>query len=355
MADRYIDFSVLNSYQDKFVQTEGEKQPYGLIELAQANTPFNKILTPTLREHLRTVEGRSSTYPGLKEDTITTTSTESFTVPQHLSDSEMKTLTLVTIFSGFRVYPKYFENNLISYQEYVANKLDEVFRAMASSKEAQILSVLVANRTQVFAGETQVNNGDGTFTFQVATDTLDIDKAAQKDVMFSNLKTLFRINKKTGLYEIVVNAGGFNLALNEIFKFGQMNQENRQFIENSLPKYYETLGIAPGSDQFVAYMMLKGAIGLAQNYPSDFRNPVPVGEKRWGITDSPVPYVNAQLNTYYNREATDASAVGDTTTHLKMTHYEEWAFIDKFFVTANYNSDLATRVSDIVKLEGQTT
>ena len=354
MADRFIDFSVLNAYQDRMVQTEKEPQRYGLIDCLRYNTPTNRVLTPTLRTFLQTVEGRTTQYTGLKEDTITTTSVESFTIPAHLSDSEQKTITAVSIFSGFQVYPKYFVNNTIAYQDYLMNKYDEVFAAMAAAKETQIATLLSTYKTQVWDGTTQVSNGDGTFTFSTVTDTLTANLAAQKDVLFSNLKTLFRINKKAGSYNMVVNEGGLNLSLNEIFKYGATNQENRQFMLNQLPTYFETLGISPGSDQFVAYMMRDGAIGGVQNYPSDFVDGTTVGEKKWGIMPTPAPYIGERLNVYYNREAVDASGLGDTTSHLNMTSMEEWGFLDKFFLVSNYNSDLSTRPNDILKIIGAT-
>jgi hypothetical protein len=354
MADRYIDFSVLNAYQDKIARTEKETQNYGLIRCLEHNTPFSKTLTPSLAAHLATVEGQTTQYTGLKEDTIVTTSTESFTIPAHLSDSEQKSLTAISIFSGFQVYPKWFVNNTIAYEEYVQNKYDEVFAAMAAAKETQIASVLSTNKTQTLSGIAQINNGDGVFAFNTGLDTLTADKAAQKDTLFSNLKTIMRINKKVGNYNMVVNEGGFNLALNEIFKFGQMNSENRQFVLNQLPMYFETLGIAPSTFQYVAYLLRDGAIAGVQNYPSDFRTGTVVGEKIWGVTDSPVPYINQKLNVYYNKEAVDASSLGDQTGHLKMTSMEEWGFLDKFFLIPSYNSDLTSRVSDIVKTTGAT-
>ena len=223
---------------------------------------------------------------------------------------------------------------------------------MAEAKETQIGNILSTNKTQVLAGATQINNGDGTFTF--ATSALTANLAAQKDTLFSNLKTIMRINKQTGNYNMVVNEGGFNLAMNEIFKFGQMNQENRQFVENNLPLLFSTLGIAPGSNQFVSYMMLNGAIGSVQNYPFDFRTGSAVDSKQWGVMDSPAPYIGERLNVYTNKEAVDASALGDTTAHLKMTTMEEWGFLDKFFLVSNYNSDLTSRVNDILKVIGAT-
>ena len=356
MADRFIDFSLLNAYQDRVTQTEKENQRYGLIECLKHNSPKNKVLaSPALRAHLQTVQGQTTQYTGLKEDVIATTSVESFTIPEHLSVSEQKTLTSVSIFSGFRVYPGYFVNNTIEMDTYIQNKYDEVFAAMAAAKETQIATVLSAYKTQVLAGEAQINHGDGAFAFDGELDTLTCDMAAQKDVLFSNLKTIMRINKKVGNYNMVVNEGGFNLAMNEILKFGQQNDENRQFALNQLPMYFETLGIAPSSFQFVAYLLRDGAIGSVQNYPYDFRNGTVVDSKVWGIMPTPAPYIGERLNVYHNREAADASSLGDTTSELRMTSYEEWGFLDKFFLVPTYNSDLTANVNDIVKVTGATT
>jgi len=238
---------------------------------------------------------------------------------------------------------------------YIQNKYDEVFAAMAAAKETQIATVLSAYKTQVLAGEAQINHGDGAFAFDGELDTLTCDMAAQKDVLFSNLKTIMRINKKVGNYNMVVNEGGFNLAMNEILKFGQQNDENRQFALNQLPMYFETLGIAPSSFQFVAYLLRDGAIGSVQNYPYDFRNGTVVDSKVWGIMPTPAPYIGERLNVYHNREAADASSLGDTTSELRMTSYEEWGFLDKFFLVPTYNSDLTANVNDIVKVTGATT
>jgi hypothetical protein len=354
MADRLIDFSALNAYQDKITQTEKLSQRYGLIECLRYNTPFNKVLTPTLKAHLQQVEGRTTEYTGLKESVITTTSTESFTIPAHLSTSEQKTLTSVSIFSGFQIYPAWFQNNTIAMADYLANKYDEVFMAMASAKEVLVATLLDTYKNQAALAVTQINGGDGTFAFDAGLDTVTVNKAGQKDALFANLKTLMRIAKRAGNYNFVVNEGGFNLALNEILKYGANNDKNLAFMQNAMPLFFESLNIAPESFQFKAYMMVDGAIGAVQNYPFDFRMGTIVDSKVWGIMDSPAPYIGEKLNVYHNREAVDASSLGDTTAHLKMTAMEEWGFLDKFFLVTNYNSDITTRVNDIVKVTGAT-
>lgn len=354
MADRLIDFSALLAYQDLKVQTELPSQGFGLIDCFKYNTQFNKILTPGLKAHLQQVEGRTTEYTGLKETVITTTSTESFTIPAHLSTSEQKTLTLVTIASGFQVYPAWFQNNTITEADYLANKYDEVFMAMANAKEVLMAALLNTYRNQNALAVTQINGGSGTFAFDAGLDTLTVNKAGQLDTMFANLKTLMRIAKKAGNYNIVVNEGGFNLALNEILKYGAANEKNLSFIQNMMPRFFETLNIAPEAFQFKAYLLVDGAVGYVENYPFDFRTGTTVDSKVWGIMDSPAPYVGERLNVYHNKEAVDASSLGETTAHLKMTSMEEWEFIDKFFLITNYTSDLTTRVQDIVKITGAT-
>ena len=354
MADRLIDFSALLTYQDKKTQTELLSQRFGLIDCMKYNTPFNKVLTPTLKAHLQQVEGRTTEYTGLKESVITTTSTESFTIPAHLSTSEQKTLTAVSIFSGFQVYPAWFQNNTIAMADYLANKYDEVFAAMASAKEVLVATLLNTWRNQVALEVNQINGGDGVFAFDAGLDTVTVNKAGQKDTLFANLKTLMRIAKMAGNYNLVVNEGGFNLALNEILKYGAANDKNLAFIQNSMPLFFESLNIAPESFQFKAYLMLDGAIGSVQNYPFDFRMGTVVDSKVWGIMDTPAPYIGERLNVYHNREAVDASSLGDTTAHLKMTTMEEWGFLDKFFLVTNYHSDVTSVKTDIVKVTGAT-
>ncbi|HEY5590681.1 MAG TPA: hypothetical protein VIK55_06645 [Paludibacter sp.] len=354
MADRLIDFSALLAYQDKTVQTELPSQGFGLIECLKYNTPFNKVLTPSLKAHLQQVEGRTTEYTGLKESVITTTSVESFTIPAHLSTSEQKTLTAVSIFSGFQLYPAWFQNNTITMADYLANKYDEVFMAMANAKEVLIASLLDTYRNQTALAVAQINGGSGTFAFDAGLDTVTVNKAGQLDTLFANLKTLMRIAKKAGNYNIVVNEGGFNLALNEILKYGAANDKNLSFIQNMMPKFFETLNIAPEAFQFKAYLLVDGAIGSVQNYPFDFRTGSTVDSKVWGIMPSPAPYIGERLNVYHNKEAVDASSLGETTGHLRMTTMEEWGFLDKFFLVTNYTSGLASRVQDIVKITGAT-
>jgi len=70
-----------------------------------------------------------------------------------------------------------------------------------------------------------------------------------------------------------------------------------------------------------------------------------------------MPFIKSRLNVYVNKEATDATSIITPTTdsNLIMTHFEEMAMWDRFYVFYRYNSDLTTRQNAIVKIAGLTT
>ena len=343
-------------FQDKVVQTELDQRVFGLNQMFLDSTPKNKILTPSMLQALQTKQTRTVTYPALKEDVITSTSVESFTIPSNISDAEEVTITSISIFSGYKVFPAMFIDNAISREDYEMNKLEEVFKSMANAKEVQQLAFLETQKTQVWNNLTSINNGAGTYAFNTGTDTLDVDLAGQKNGFFNRLKTSFRNNDQSrmGSYSFVTNEGGLTLALDTIATLGQSNASNQQNGMNAIPKLYGSQNISGGSDQFVGFMIEDGAVGVAQNFPWEFRTAIATSDAQWGITDTNVPMLGNRINTYYNTGKADASAEGGTLAESRMTTYEEFGFLDKFYLVSSYNSDLATRANNIVKVKGAT-
>ncbi|WP_288374105.1 hypothetical protein, partial [uncultured Chryseobacterium sp.] len=69
------------------------------------------------------------------------------------------------------------------------------------------------------------------------------------------------------------------------------------------------------------------------------------------------PFTRMVANVYVNNAATDATAMvsAGKDSNLIMTHFQEMAIWHRFYVVYRYNSDLANRVNDIVKITGLTT
>lgn len=69
-----------------------------------------------------------------------------------------------------------------------------------------------------------------------------------------------------------------------------------------------------------------------------------------------LPFVNMRANIYTDTHATKATSLitSGTDSNLIMTHFEEMGIWVRFYVVYRYNSDLANRVNDIVKIQGLT-
>lgn len=355
----YLDASVLNDFQAREAQNEKREANYGMLNLAKDSTPMVDFVPPSVQSQLSTMSGsRNAVLPVIKDQSVTVTTTPGFSnIPVNLGESGTYYFTAYDIFSGFRLYPASFENNQIDAQYYADQIMRNVLKGMATSKDNVIKTVLEARKTQQLGYTTQVSQGDGTFSFSTGTDTLTINKAAQKETMFYNLNQLMIANQLPGEYAIVTSPGGY--VSNDVASalYGGQNSKNLEWQQAFMPSAnrYVSDQITTSAN-FDGYLVRKGGIGTYSNFPWDFRNGTKFAGKEWSISDVELPYIKSQANIFINKEATEATSIvsPNTDTNLTMTHFEEMAIWDRFYVVYRYNSDLSTRVNDVVKLVGAT-
>jgi hypothetical protein len=238
-----------------------------------------------------------------------------------------------------------------------ATVMNNVAYQMGITVESILASQLEARKTQQLGYTTQASQGDGTFTFSTSTDTLTVNKAAQKETMFPYLQMIMDANELPGNYRIVTSRAGLAAAKAEYAKYGMNNDKNLQALGIiSADRMHESGNIAPGSDNFSGFYLRDGAIGVYENFPFDFRNGTEINGKKWSISDVELPHVKMRANIYTNSQATEATSLitSGTDSNAIMTHFEEMAIWVRFYVVYKYNSDLANRVNDIVKIVGAT-
>ena len=216
----YLDATVLNDFQAREGTNEKFKANYGMVNLAKDSTPFADYIPPSVRERLNTIsESRNARIPVLKDQQVTVTTVPGFNnIPVNLGETDNYFFTAFDIFSGFRLFPASFENNQLDGEFYRDNIIENVLQAMAVSKDDVIESILEQQKTQVYNFDTQLSQGDGTFVFNTGTDTLNINKAAQKDTMFTYLVEGQVANQLPGNYRIVVSPSGLLVSEVEAFK-----------------------------------------------------------------------------------------------------------------------------------------
>lgn len=355
-----LDATDWNDIQVTDATNEKRFSQLGLVEAVKDSTPATtEYIKPSAVQQLREASSlRNVQIPVLKDQTVTVNQTPGFNfIPSNLPESAQYTFTAVDVFSGFRHYPGQFANNTLDSEWTKREVMKNVAYAMGSTVESLLTTTMESRKSQLLNFTTQVSQGDGTFTFDAPTDTLQVNKAAQKETMFMNLEELMAANELGGNYRIVTNRAGLAVQKSEAAKYGAANEKNLQALGMlDASRIYETGNISAGSDIFNGYFFRDGAIGIIENFPYDFRNGTEIAGKQWSISDVEIPGARMRANIYVNNEATEATALvgAGTDSNLIMTHFSEMAIWLRFYIVYRYNSDLSTRANDIVKIKGLT-
>lgn len=329
----------------------------GVIDLVKDSTAYVDYIAPDMiQKFAETSSLRNIQIPVMKDQTVTVVTTPGFSfIPANLETSAEYAFVAYDVFSGFRDYPALYANNTISHDWAVMQKMKNVAYAMANTIEGILTTNLEARKSQLMNYTVQVSQGDGTFNFNTGTNTLEVNKAAQKETMFYNLETLMAANELPGQYAIVTSRGGMAVQKSEALKYGRDNAKNLQALPFfPMDRIHESGNITPGSNVFNGYLVRDGAIGMYENYPYDFRMGTEFAGKKWSVSDIELPFMRMRANIYVNNEATDATALvsSGTDSNLVMTNFREMAVWARFYVVYRYNSSLSTRVNDIVKITG---
>ena len=354
----FIDSTQLNDLQSRQASNEKRFRKFGLARAVKDSTAFTDFLSPQDKAELsKTSSLKNVQIPVIQDQTVTVVTTPGFSfIPSNLASTAQYTFTAYDVFSGARFYESAFADNAISADYY----RDQVYMNVLEGMGAQVENILAARfeerKTQKLNFTTQVSQGDGSFTFSEVTDTLTINQAAQKETMLPNLGALMEANDLEGEYRTVTSRAGLQVQKTEMAKYGAQNEKNLQALGIlDASRIYESNTLTPGSDVFQGWFFRDGAIGMIENFPYDFRNGTVVNGKKWSVSDVALPFINMRANIYTNHDAADGtSIVTGTDSNLIMSKFEEMAIWARFYVVYRYNSDLANRVNDVLKITGST-
>lgn len=355
----YLDATDWLDIQSTAATNDSRRKKLGLVNSVKDSTAGVNYIPPSEMEKLRSTSSlRNVQIPVLKDQSVTVVQTPGFNfIPSNLPESDKYAFSAVDVFTGFRFYPAQYDNNQIDADWAKMEVMKNVDHGAASTIESLLSTTLEARKSQLLDGTVQVNQGSGTYTFDGGTDTLQINKAAQNETMFAALDQLMDINKLGGDYRLVTSPGGIYTQKVAQAKYGAANQMNLEALGIwGADRLYESHNISAGSDVFNGYFFRDGAIGVVENFPYDFRNATEFAGKKWSISDVELPFSRMRANIYVNNEATEATALvgAGTDSNMIMTHFEEMAIWFRFYIVYRYNSDLATRANDIVKIKGLT-
>jgi hypothetical protein len=354
----FLNGTLLNDLQSEQATNEKRFSELGVINAVKDSTASANYIPPTVRENLSSISGlRNAEIPVIKDQSVSVVTTPGFEyIPSNLPESDKYWFQPYDVFSGMRHYPAANGNNMIDAEFQSREVLKNVLYEMGNTVEGILLNQLDARKTQVLEYTEQVSQTSGDYAFDTTPDILKVKKAAQDETMFYSLEALMAANEVGGDYRIVTNRAGLARQKAEALKYGAGNDKNLQALGFfGADRMYETGNITT-SAKFDGYLLRDGSMGVFENFPYDFRQGVEFAGKKWSVSDMELPFVNMRANIYTNSQATDATSLisSGTDSNLIMTHYEEMGIWVRFYVVYRYNSDLATRVNDIVKIQGLT-
>lgn len=354
----FLNGTLLNDLQSDQATNEKRFSPLGVIDAVKASTASANYIPPTVRENLSSISSlRKAEIPVIKDQDITVLTTPGFEyIPSNLPDSDKYWFQPYDVFSGMRHYPAANDNNMIDSEFQSREVLKNVLYAMGNKVEEILLTNLDSRKTQVLGFTEQVSATTGDYAFDTTPDILKIKKAAQDETMFYSTEALMAANEVGGSYRIVTNRAGLVRQKAEALKYGASNDQNLQALGFFGADRMHESGNITTSAKFDGYMLRDGSIGVFENHPSDFRKGVEFAGKKWTVSDMELPFVNMRANIYTDTQATKATSLitSGTDSNLIMTHFEEMGIWVRFYVVYRYNSDLSTRVNDIVKVQGLT-
>lgn len=303
------------------------------------------LITPELETmFMKQGAGRSFSIPTLDETPITTTSTETFNIPQNLGVTGEMDLTVVTVFSGFIHYPNTFFNNAVTADSYFMDRITATEQAHVSAFSQACISFLESYKTQTFS-----TTGYTGFSFNGTSDELEISLAAQQGRMITAMQGLMRSNGKASKsgYSYIANSSFENSVLDYYEAYGANNEKNLQ-NQMSQSSFFYSDEITP-SNKWGGYLLRNGEVGYLQTFEPSFQNGENIGDfKKWDILpifgDLGMP-----VGVYYEKGSSDNSGLN---TANKMDIAEKWGFVNKFAFVRKRNSDYANNPAGIIKLDG---
>lgn len=340
----YLLDTALLAYQSKEAQTELKKPKHGVIPFV-LNQSKDVQISPDTIQKIKTANGQSIDISAIKEMTPAVTNSFSYDLEANRSETAKTRITIYTYWTSFYFNKYDFANQAITPDQYFMNKVIECDKSLSSAVSTDLISNLDTRKSQVM-DDTGLPSG---VTFNTSADAVKITKAAQAKPFFTYLNTLLDQNNLDGARSLVsTQTLGYAIADHSIY--GKYNEKD--LMGQLIPSYYGESNLAATTDSdATAYMVRNGAIGLFPTIPAEFAagdNSVPGVKFSVGGLALPMtglkPLVLEIDATYQGNGLTSRPTDNMTVT-------KKIGVGVSFGVVNSYNSDLASNVNDVVKVE----
>lgn len=344
-----LDLTALNAYITSEVDDENKKYSFanGLIDCAKFNTQSQEFMTADVQERIKNSNGRQIDISALVDSEFTVATSLSLTLSANRSTSAKTTVSVLTAFTSF--YDDYgiYANNAIAREQDYMSKFRKADKALANAIGGSVYTALNTRKTQVFDTSSVV----GGISFDGTNFNADVTLDAQKTMpIYEELIGVFNDNGIDG------GLGEFNIVGDQGFttldafrgQFGANNQVELQ--QTPFTSFRDTSGSITrlADDRGSGFLMRNGAVSLVPSVPIEFANGVTIGGdvSVWDYGDMELPYTKMRPLLFSRKAENDASTIGGSA----MSMVQQIGVGVQYAIVTSYNSDLTTKVNDIVRV-----
>lgn len=314
-------------------------QEYGALDffMQQTYAP-NSIINEELLRRAEMSIGRTLQIPVINYDgNVTVSNTRSCTIPCNPNTSELVTVVFVDYTTGFCMYPGQHMNNEITYAQDYRRSIEKIVRALGNALDTTAVSVLEANKTQVF------NNP---LYYDIAGNTVNVPFDMRMEIL-ADLDVMMRANNFNRRMHVIGNSGIDSLLL-KLAQHGIYNDVNkRNEWDNKI--FHYTNNIANAEGQFgTGFAVEDGNVGVLFRYDRQSLLGTSVPNHEWSIERLPI--IGVPASVHYE------TAVGDFSSQTGNPD-QICDVVEKFGFTVSaaflfaYNSDPATIPNPDIKFQ----
>lgn len=314
---------------------------YGAIDLFKiGNAEPQSIISQQLLAQAASAVGRDVKVPVYDSETVTIGSTRSVTIADSENTSQLFTVSFTTYSWGFTHVPSNFMNNELSAQEDWNRKFLKYLYKFASTLEADCISTLSAQKSQVF--------NDTLSIYSNVANTL-VCPLANQDEILGDLSPIMKANDFFGApYRVLANTG-LDSRIQKLEEKSTYNESNKTIQWRDKTFHYTNSLANSAGHKATGYIINPGSVGFVFRHEREalLGTVMPDGTE-WKMQN--LPLLNLPIDGYYYLARADVSALaGAATADNTRAMKEHYGYAIEIARVYAYNTDLATYPSPIVR------
>lgn len=337
------------NYPNPLDRQEWRGTQLGLLRAAQASSVHPEtILSPDVKEKAENSEGRVFKIPVTKDTgDVAITNVRTCTIGDLDSDSDLVSVTWLTMVANLHMIKEQYRKNEISYLADFDKKLRRIERSIGKALETNIYTKLDTDKSSVY-GSTLVGVLANGAKYALTGDAIQV-AANQRELFFNDLDAIQMADDFDLMEHLVIGSVNLMPSVRHYINQGQGNDENLSYQFGDKNFLFSNRVVDGAGKLATGFAMPNGSIGLIPRINADALS----GNKTTDGTEwstERLDRLGMDVGVMYKSSCEDLSAVQGLE-HLSATTVERWQISLDTAIITPYNSAPTTNAGGIKKFE----